>query len=312
MKMRRHLLSAASFFSALAISFLLPLLVHPQSQLSEDAGQQILSVDDAPDMKVIAISKNVVIKKHAKDVLAWGGDIIVEGTVDGDVAAIGGSVVQKEGSFIGGDVIVFGGQYRAENQTAGRVDGKNTIMFGVFEDELRGLARDPTQILSPKLTITFLVQRVLAILFWFLVTMAAATIAPGALSRGVAGLRLSGLKIAGFGAGGFVLAFIATVIGVGFLPEYLSAIVALMGFILIMLAYGFGRVVTNVLVGKYITDRFFSARKRSESVTILAGVLLNVALLSLPYVWPLALFAFFAIGTGLVVSSRSSASWKVS
>ena len=189
MNMRRHLLSAASFISAIAISFLLPLLVLPQSQLSEDAGQQTLSVDDAPEMKVIAISKNVVIKKHAKEVLAWGGDIIVEGTVDGDVAAIGGSVIQKEGSFIGGDVIVFGGQYRSEGEGTQRVVGKNTIMFGVFEDELRGLARDPTQIFSPKLSVAFLVQRILAVLFWFLVTMATATIAPGALSRGVAGLR---------------------------------------------------------------------------------------------------------------------------
>jgi len=312
MNMRRHLLSAASFISAIAISFLLPLLVLPQSQLSEDAGQQTLSVDDAPEMKVIAISKNVVIKKHAKDVLAWGGDVIVEGTVDGDVAAIGGSVIQKEGSFIGGDVIVFGGQYRSEGEGTQRVVGKNTIMFGVFEDELRGLARDPTQIFSPKLSVAFLVQRILAVLFWFLVTMATATIAPGALSRGVAGLRLSGLKITGLGASGFLLTFAATVIGIGFLPEYLSAIVGLMGFILLLLAYGFGRVVINVLVGKYIADRSFSGHKTSESITILTGVILNVALLSLPYIWPLALFLFFAIGTGLVVTSRSSSSWKVS
>jgi hypothetical protein len=261
-------------------------------------------------MKVIAISKNVVIKKHAKEVLAWGGDIIVEGTVDGDVAAIGGSVIQKEGSFIGGDVIVFGGQYRSEGQRVQRVEGKNTIMFGVFEDELRGMARDPAQIFSPKLSVAFLVQRILAVLFWFLVTMAAATIAPGALSRGVAGLRLSGLKITGLGAGGFLLTFIATVIGIGFLPEYLSAIVGLMGFILIMLAYGFGRVVINVLVGKFIAYRFFSAYKTSESIIILTGVILNVALLSVPYIWPLALFAFFAIGTGLVVTSRSVRSWE--
>ena len=80
----------------------------------------------------------------------------------------------------------------------------------------------------------------------------------------------------------------------------------------IMLAYGFGRVVINVLVGKFIADRFFSGHKTSESITILTGVILNVALLSLPYIWPLALFLFFAIGTGLVVTSRSSSSWKVS
>ncbi|MFL6467118.1 MAG: hypothetical protein ACJ72Z_04080 [Pyrinomonadaceae bacterium] len=292
------------------MSILIPQLVLPQSQISEDTEQQTLTIDDAPEMKVIAISKNVVVRKHVKDVLAWGGTVTIEGIVDGDVAAIGGSVIQKEGSFIGGDVIVFGGQYRSEGSSSKRVEGKNTIMFGVFEEELRGLARDPTELLSPKLSVTFVIHRVLAILFWFIVTMIAATITPGAVSRGVVGLRLSTLKITGIGAAAFLLTCIAAVIGVGFLPEYLSVVVGLMAFALIMLAYGFGRVVMNAFVGKLILDRFFASHKISESITILAGVMVNVLLLSIPYVWPLALFAFFAIGTGLVVTSRSYSPWK--
>lgn len=309
---RQTILSAASFFFAVAISFLVPQLVLPQSQLSEDSEQQTLTVDDAPEMKVIAISKNVIIRKHAKDVFAWGGDIIVEGTVDGDVASIGGSVIQKEGSFIGGDVIVFGGQFRSEGPNAKRVEGKNTIMFGMFEDELRGVAKNPSQLVSPKLTVAFLVQRILAVLFWFLITMAAATITPGAVGRGVAGLKLSALKIVGIGAAGFVLTCIAAIAGVGFLPDSLSAVVGLMAFVLIMLAYGFGRVVMHVLIGRYLVDKFFGGSKTAETITILTGVLVSVILLSIPYIWPIALFAFFSIGTGLVLTSRSVGSWRAS
>ena len=307
---RQKVLSAASFFFAIAISFLVPPLVLPQSQLSEDSEQQTLTVDDAPEMKVIAISKNVVIKKHAKDVFAWGGDVTVEGIVDGDVASIGGSVIQKEGSFIGGDVIVFGGQFRSEGPNAKRVEGKNTIMFGMFEDELRSVAKNPSELVSPKLSVAFLVQRIIAILFWFLLTMAAATITPGAVGRGVAGLKLSPLKIAGIGAAGFILTCIAGVAGIGFLPDTLSAIVGLMIFVLIMLAYGFGRVVTHVLIGRYFVDRVFSGSKTAESITVLTGVLASVILLSIPYVWPIALFIFFALGTGLVLTSRTAGSWK--
>ena len=36
-----------------------------------------------------------------------GGDITVEGRVEGDVATIGGNIVQKENAYIGGEVIAI-------------------------------------------------------------------------------------------------------------------------------------------------------------------------------------------------------------
>ena len=42
--------------------------------------------------------------------------MIVEGRVEGDAAAIGGSVFQREGSYIGGDVIVVGGKYAPDSK----------------------------------------------------------------------------------------------------------------------------------------------------------------------------------------------------
>lgn len=296
--------------TAFVILLLSSISVFAGIQISDDADGKLLTVDDSPDMQVIAVSRNVVIRKHAKAVLVWGGDVIIEGRVDEDVAAIGGNVIQKEGAFIGGDVIVFGGQYRAEGNAPLRMSGKQTIMFGAFEEELRSTAQDPTQILSPSLTSGFLIQRLLAVLFWFLVTLGAATITPGAVGRGIASLKLSALKIAAIGAAGFIFTCIAVIAGLSFLPESVSAIVGLMAFVLIMLTYVFGRVVVHVLIGRYILDKLLNTAKPSEAFSIIVGVLACIVLLSIPYIWPLALFAFFSLGVGLVMTSRSTHSWK--
>ena len=308
----RTILGCIYFAVAVAVLYLSPVFAVPNPEISEDPETQTLIVNDAPEMKVIAISKNVIIRNRAKEVLVWGGNVTIEGSVEGDVATIGGSVLQKENGFIGGDVIVFGGNYSSESSKPLRTEGKDTVMFGMFEEELRSFAKDPSQILKPEFNASYLVQRLLAVIFWFLVTMGAATITPGAVGRAMAGLKLSALKIAAVGAGGFIVSCFALIIGIGFLPEYLSAVFGLMGFVLVMLAYGFGRVVIHVAIGKFILERLFPHRRLSESLAVLTGVFASVAILSFPYIWPLAVFAFFSIGTGLVVTARTSRSWKAS
>ncbi|HJS50760.1 MAG TPA: hypothetical protein VJ781_02580, partial [Pyrinomonadaceae bacterium] len=90
----------------------------------------------------------------------------------------------------------------------------------------------------------------------------------------------------------------------------ISPIVGLMAFAMIMLAYGFGRVVLHVFIGKLLQERLSNGGRGSETFAILFGVLALTLVLSLPYVWTFALFALFSIGTGLVLTSRSSRSWK--
>jgi cytoskeletal protein CcmA (bactofilin family) len=58
--------------------------------------------------KSVCYGKTVIVKTRAKGVLAIGGDVIVEGSVSGDVAAVGGSVIQRDGAYIGGDVFAVG------------------------------------------------------------------------------------------------------------------------------------------------------------------------------------------------------------
>ena len=312
MKLKRTCLGFIYAAAAMAVLNLAPVFANPELEISEDFETQTLTVNDAPEMQVIAISKNVIIRNRAKDVVVWGGNVTIEGSVEGDVTAIGGSVIHREGGYIGGNVFVFGGKYEPEGVAARRAEGKSTVMLGVFEEELRGFAKDPSQLLRPEFSTSFLVQRLLSVIFWFLVTMGAATITPGAVGRAIAGLKLSALKLTAVGAGGFIISCFALIIGIGFLPDYLSAAFGLMGFALVMLAYGFGRVVVHVAIGKFVLERLFPDRRLSESLAVLVGVLISVLLLSFPYVWPLAVFLLFSIGTGLVLTARTARSWKAS
>ncbi|HTK27150.1 MAG TPA: polymer-forming cytoskeletal protein [Pyrinomonadaceae bacterium] len=299
----------ASLFFLVTFLFSLNVVVPAQTQLETSPDEKTLIVNDAPDMEVYAIGKSVIVKNRAKGVLAFGGDVIIEGRVEGDVAAIGGSIIQKENAYVGGDIIVFGGSYKPEAREPLREKGKETVMFGAFEEELRDLAQNPSQILAPTFSLAFLAQRLLSVLFWFVVTLAVATIAPGAVSRSVARFHLSTLKVVAIGFVGFVLTTISVIVGLRFLPDYLSVILGLMVLALLMLAYVFGRVALQVTIGKLFLKHLVSDRNRSETLAILTGVLFWTVLLSIPYIWTLALITLFAGGIGLVLTARAKRMW---
>jgi hypothetical protein len=307
----------SSFVQTLKISFIAVFVfalgvlpIFAQAQLSTSPDEKTLIVEDAPDMEVYALGKSVIVKKRAKGVLAFGGDVIIEGRVEGDVATIGGSIIQKQDAYVGGDVIAFGGEYRPEAREPLREPGKETVMFGAFEEELRNLAQNPSQIFSPTLSLAFLAQRLLSILFWFVVTFGVTTLAPGAVSRAVARFQLSTLKVVSIGFVTFLLTTICTIASVRFLPDYLSVIAGLMVFVLMIMSYVFGRVALQVSVGKMIQRRLFAGGNHSETLALLFGVLTWTVLLSIPYLWTIALLSLFAGGIGLVLTARAKTVWQ--
>ncbi len=281
---------------------------HPEISTSDD--QTTVIVNDAPDQDVIVIGKSIVVNKRAKSALAIGGDITVEGSVDGDVGTIGGNVIQKEKAYIGGDIIVFGGAYKPEGQSPLRSPGRETVMFGVFEDELRNFGQNPTQIFSPSFSAAFLAQRIVVALFWFVISLIMTTLAPGAVSRAVARIQLSWLKVGALGSGAFLLIMGTVIGGLLTLPNFLSATLGVMGIILLLFGYVFGRVSLQVSLGKMLQKQFLSENNRSETLAILIGVLFWTLFLSLPYVWPIGLFTVFIFGIGLVLTGGSPTKWK--
>jgi len=284
--------------------------LYAQTSVSISPDENTLIIENAKESDVFSFGKTVIVKQQAKGVLAFGGDIIVEGRVDGDVATIGGSVIQKETAFIGGDVITFGGTYRHESANPLRNAGRETIMYAGYEEELRNLTQNPSQIFAPSFSWAFLVQRVLSLLFWFVISLAVTTIAPGAISRAVARFQLSKLKIFAVGSVGFLITTISVTASLSFLPNYVSAIASLMAFVLLLLGYVFGRVALQVSVGKQLQKRLLPNNNHSETFALLIGTFVWTLLLSIPYVWTFALIALIAASVGLVLTARSTNDWQ--
>ncbi len=312
----KRLIATAGLFSLLFLvgtlpSFaktISPLFSNPEISTSDD--QTTVIVNDAPEQEVIVLGKSVIVNKNAKGVLAVGGDVVVEGRVEGDVATVGGNVIQKKDAYIGGDIIVFGGSYKPESQSPLRAPGRETVMLGVFEDELRSFGQNPSQIFAPSFSMSFVAQRLLLALFWFVVSMVFTTIAPGAVGRAVARIHLSFLKVCAIGAISFIIIVGIIVGGALTLADYLGVTLGILSTFLLLLGYLFGRIALQVSAGKLIQKHFLSENNRSETLAILIGVLLWTLLLSLPYFWVLALFVVFAVGIGLVLTGRAVPKWQ--
>ena len=245
-----------------------------------------------------------------KGVIAFGGDVTVDGRVEGDVASVGGSVIQHEGSYIGGDVWVFGGAYHHGKSAPGRNPESTTIMYAGYEQELRALMRDPSTLLMPRWSLAYLGQRLLAVLFWFIASLALTAVTPGAVGRAVARLQLTSLRVAVIGFTGSIVCSFGVLACLRVLPTLVSAFVGVMALLLLIVAYLFGRVVIHAATGRWLQHRFLPEGKRSESAALLLGAGVWAVFLSLPYVWPLVVAGLLVTSLGLALTARYRLGWK--
>src|SRR3977135_168015 len=259
---------------------------------------------------VFGLGQSIRITGSVKEgAIAFGGDVIVEGSVDGDVAAIGGSVIQREGSRIGGDVIVLGGIYHHGKAAPGRDPKSVTIMYAGYEDELRQVMRDPFSVLRPQLSAAFFGTRLLAVLVWFIISLALTAVMPNTVSRGVARLQFSSLRVALIALIGSVVIGLGVPLLLLVLPSIIGAPILIMALLLVLVSSLFGRVVIFAATGNWLRRRFLP-RVQSDSIVLLLGVVFWVTLESLPYVWPFVIAGLIAVSLGLALTARYRISWK--
>ena len=264
------------------------------------------------DGTVYGLGNSVRITGTAKEAISLGGDVIVEGTVEGDVATIGGSIIQKAGSHIGGDVMVIGGTYRSEDEHPNRKPEAITIMYAGYQQELGDMMRNPTGIFSPHWTPSYLGIRLLVVLFWFVVSLAFTAVMPGTISRGVARLHLTSLRVAAIGLIGMVVVFAGVVLCLRIIPEPISVVIGLLALLLWFVAGLFGRVILYAATGRWLQRKYFPIAKHSEAVALLLGTSFWVLLTSLPYVWPFMATFILIISFGLALTARYRVGWTPS
>jgi len=288
------------------------LLVGAASVVSaQSADDKTVVVDGVNEGTAFGIGNSLRITGTVKKgAMSLGGDVIVEGTVEGDVATIGGSVIQKAGSRIGGDIIVVGGTYHADDTTVQRQPEAMTIMFAGYQQELRDMMRNPTGLFSPSWTPTYFGTRLLVVLFWFLISLGFTVAMPGTISRGVARLRLTSLRVAVIGLTGISVLYGFVILCFWIMPQPIRVLVGLLAVMLSLVVALFGRVILYAATGRWLQQKYVPAGKNSEAVALLLGTSFWVLLTSLPYVWPFMATFILIISFGLALTARYRVGWS--
>ncbi|HEY6216055.1 MAG TPA: polymer-forming cytoskeletal protein [Pyrinomonadaceae bacterium] len=294
------------------LGLLLWVLVLVGAASAQNSANQEMVITGNNEGTIYGLGNSVRITGTAKEAIALGGDVIVEGTVEGDVATIGGSVIQKSGAHIGGDVMVFGGTYRTEDAHADRKPEAITIMYAGYQQELGDMMRNPTGLFSPRWTPSYLGIRLLVVLFWFVVSLAFTAVMPGTISRGVARLQLTSLRVAAIGLIGMVVVFVGVLLCLRLLPEPISVVIGLLALSLWFVAGLFGRVILYAATGRWLQRKYFPIAKHSEAIALLLGTSFWVLLTSLPYVWPFMAAFILIISFGLALTARYRVGWNAS
>jgi hypothetical protein len=308
--------SARNAIVALFALFLAAAATHAQGSsqtipTTTQAEQATVVVDGTRDGDVIVFRKSIVVRGTVQQgVLSIGGNVIVEGRVEGDVASIGGDVFQRSGAYIGGDVMILGGMYHTDAGAGGRKSQSTTIMYAGFEQELREILHDPASILTPRFSAGYLGQRLLAVLFWFIVSLALTAFTPGAVSRAAARLQLTSVRVALIGFVSTLIIFFGVPVAVNFLPTIMGVLLGVASVLLVVTAYLFGRVIIHAATGRWLERRLLPEGKRSEAVALLIGAAFWTIMLSLPYVWPAVVAGLLITSLGLALTSRYRIGWR--
>jgi hypothetical protein len=271
----------------------------------------IVEGDDTDD--VFGMGRSVIVRGRVKHgVMAFGGDVFVEGhgRVEGDVGVIGGTITQRENSYIGGDVLVIGGAYHHGTTAPGRDPATKTVMYTGYEEELRELGRNPWSLLEPKWTMASFGLRVLSILFWFIISLGLTAATPGAISRAATRLQLTSLRVAVIGVlAGVVLTF-GVPVALHLLPPVLGLFTGVLSLLFLFVAYLFGRVAIHAATGRWLQRLLLREEQRSESIALLLGAAFWAVVLSLPYLWALAVAGLVVTSLGLALTVRYRIGWK--
>jgi hypothetical protein len=306
--------SAQSFQRGLTFAAALWLtIVVAHAQPAKDAhpgDPQARVIEGVSNTTVFGMGQSIRITGAVKEgAIAFGGDVIVEGSVDGDVAAIGGSVIQREGARIGGDVIVLGGFYHHGKAAPERDPKSVTIMYAGYEDQLRAVMRDPFSVLHPQFSVVFFGTRLLAILIWFIISLALIAVMPNTVSRAVTRLQLTSVRVALIGLLGSAAITVGVFASLWLLPSIFGAAISLMSLLLALVATVFGRTVIFAATGQWLQRRLLP-KVQSETVALLLGVTFWIFWSSLPYVWPFVQAGLLVVSLGLALTARYRIGWQ--
>jgi hypothetical protein len=169
--------------------------------------------------------------------------------------------------------------------------------------------REPFSLLRPQLTPVFFGLRLLAILIWFIISLALTAAMPNTVTRAVGRLQLTSLRVAIISLVGSIAIGAGVPLCLLVLPTIFGAVILILALLLVVVSNLFGRVVIFAATGYWLRRRFLP-RVQSDSIALLLGVMFWIALESLPYVGPIVFAGLLVTSLGLALTARYRISWK--
>lgn len=233
--------------------------------------------------------------------LVLGSDAIIEGQVHGDATVIGGSIKQRNGGYIGGDVVVVGGDYIQTPEAKPLNPQAQKIVIREYGDYLRETFQRPwRRLFLPQLSPLYVGQRILGLLFYFLIALLLLAIMPTQLNRAIHALKHRASQIGVIGLLSTMLFVVGLFLLVRTLPIEVAASLTLFASLLLLGVYFFGSLATHLLVGRWVQQRFRHGRDRSNINALLYGMAAFAVIFSLPIIGMLTTLGLAIISFGLV------------
>ena len=97
-------------FAALLFAVVTPRTLHAHDGDQVHFGRSITVGEDESAGSLVCIGCSIRVEGTCQDIVAIGGSVVIDGTVKGDVVAIGGGVLLGDSTSVSGDVVTIAGR----------------------------------------------------------------------------------------------------------------------------------------------------------------------------------------------------------
>lgn len=244
--------------------------------------------------EIIKFNEDVKVEEweSAKQVVVIGGSIEIDGRVEEDAVAIGGSVKINAGAEVGGDVVALGGSVVQADKA--KVEG-DVIEIGSpwLESAIKGASSS-----APGISIAFRIISTIAMLT-LLVVLAA--LFPKQTDNILNKVEDEWLKSFGFGVLGLILivpiivGLIISLLGIPLIPIFILLVAA---------AYIMGFVAVAGCIGKRIFKAFKNKKVKPLPLEVLLGAVVVILISWVPFIGWLIKLLIVLTGFGGVILTK--------
>ncbi|MGV8057949.1 MAG: hypothetical protein AB2L12_08015 [Smithellaceae bacterium] len=264
----------------------------------------LVAAASAEAKNIFKIGGDVTVEadQQVDTVIDIGGQITVNGLVEHNVIAVGGSVVLSNDAVVRGDVVCAGGVI---------VKGSNAQVFGdITEINSANISTAFSSALRGELEGWSLIVNIISLCF-FAVIFIIALLLTIFIPRPLIGVAK---EIQSYKVKSFFWGFAATLMIV---PFFMLLVLSLIGitliplvFTILLLAFILGYVAAGSLIGNWIITKIFHSQKKRLTGETIVGLILLWLISWVPYVgWLVKIFAL-TFGLGGVLLALFNRRWQ--